>query len=91
MSTSVTQYDCQIVVYQQKELMSALDYWLVQVWKDFDQLKPEGNEKIGKARCLMSIDNMDWDAQVWQLTDDTLESLISKATEFIRQQTEEGK
>jgi hypothetical protein len=90
MSTSVTQYDCQIVVYQQKELLSGLDYWLVEVWKDFDQLRPDENEKIGKARCLMSIDNMDWDAQAWQLTNDTLESLISKATEFIREQTEKG-
>jgi hypothetical protein len=91
MSTSVTKYDCQIVVYQQKELLSGLEWWSVGVWKDFDQLRPDENEKIGKAKCLMQIDNMDWDAPEFQLTNDTLESLVSKATGFIREQTEKGK
>ena len=92
MGTSVTKYDCQIVVYFQKELYSKIEYWVVEVWENFDELKPYGNEKTGKAKCLMSIDNMSWEPGDYKLTDETLESLIAKATEFIREQTkEEGK
>jgi hypothetical protein len=89
MSTSITKYSSQIVVYLQKEMLSELHYWVVEVWKNFDELKPYGNERTGKAQCLLSIDNMNWDISGYGLTNDTLESLIAKATKFIKEQTKE--
>jgi hypothetical protein len=87
MSTSVTKYDCQIVIYFQKELLSGLDYCVVEVWKDFDRLKPYGNERFGKAECLWSDDNLNASGMP-ALTDETLETLIARATEFIKQDKE---
>jgi hypothetical protein len=87
MSTSVTKYDCQIVIYFQKELFSELDYCVVEVWQDFDRLKPYGNEKFGKAECLWSDDNLNVSGKP-ELTEDTLESLIAKATQFIKEDKE---
>ena len=88
MSTSITKFDCQIVIYHQHEMLSKIDYWVVEVWQDFDRLKPEGNEKVGKAQQLFGIDNMDWNNK-YQLTDDTLESMVAKALDFIKQTTKE--
>ena len=77
MSTSITKFDCQIVIYHQHEMLSEIDYWVVEVWQDFDQL--------GKAEQLFGIDNLDDDELPFTLTDDTLESMVSKATAFIQE------
>lgn len=82
MSTSVTQGDWQIVIYDQLELHTRLRWWSVAVWVDFDRLAPIAGEIRGKARCLWEKDNFDWDK--YELTSDTLESLVAEATEFIK-------
>lgn len=74
MSTSITKGSWQIIVFDQKEMLSELRYWVVQVWEDYDQ--------DVLSNCLWSDDNFDWDS--YKETDITLESLISKALEFIK-------
>lgn len=76
MSTSVTQDSWEIVIYDQKELHTGLCYWAVDVWQDFDALD--------RAKFLWGDDNFDWDK--YELTPDTLETLVAKAAEFIKGQ-----
>jgi len=83
MSTSITINDWQIVVYNQKELHSNLEYWIVEVWQDFDQLDPKPGEEKGKAKCLFNISNLDPNDPGYSLTSETLETLTAKATAFI--------
>ena len=83
MSTSITLNDWQIVIYNQKELYSKLEYWVVEVWQNFDQLAPEPGEK-SKAKCLLGLDNLDPNDSGYSLSSDTLETLIAKATAFIK-------
>ena len=83
MSTSVTQGAWEIVVIDQKELYSELRYWVVEVWQNLDML---GSNKPDLAECLFSVDNINYNYSQSTLTDDTLESLISKAVEFIKGQ-----
>lgn len=84
MSTSVTINDWQIVIYQQKELYSELEYWVVEVWQDFDQLSPLPGEKQGKAKRLYSWDNLNDDDTGYSLSSDTLNTLIEKAIALIK-------
>lgn len=84
MSTSITLNDWQIVIYQQKELYSQLEYWVVEVWQDFDQLAPKDGEKTGKAKHLYSWDNLNEHDTGYSLSDDTLETLIEKAIALIK-------
>ena len=83
MSTSITKGAWEIVVIDQKEMYSALRYWVVEVWQNLEML---GSEKPQMAKCLFSIDNINYNYAESTLTNDTLESLISKAVEFIKGQ-----
>jgi hypothetical protein len=83
MSTSITINDWQIVIYNQKELYSKLEYWIVEVWQDFDQLAPKPGDEKGKAKCLLSISNLDSNDSGYSLTSETLQTLTAKATAFI--------
>jgi hypothetical protein len=81
MSTSVTKDAWEIVVYDQNELLSGLRWWAVQVWQNHEFLQSDNSSR---AKCLWSADNFDWDN--YTLTDETLESLVSRAAQFIKEQ-----
>jgi hypothetical protein len=79
MSTSVTKDGWEIVVYDQKELLSGLRWWAVEVWQNHELL---GSDNPSRAKCLWSEDNFNWDN--YTLTDETLEGLVAKAALFIK-------
>jgi hypothetical protein len=78
-STSVTKESWEIVVYHQKELLTELHWWAVEVWENFDLL---GSDNPSRAKRLSSYDNFDWEK--YKLTEDTLETLLGKTAEFIK-------
>lgn len=88
MSTSITINDWQIVIYQQKEMYSKLEYWIVEVWQNFDQLAPRPGEAQGKAERLYSWDNLNYSDTGYSLSNDTLETLIEKAISLIKGEKE---
>lgn len=79
MSTSITKDRFEIVIYKQKELLTELDWLAVEIWQNFEML---GSSNPRQAKRLWAYDNFDWDK--YELTEDTLENLLSKASEFIK-------
>ena len=84
MSTSITLNDWQIVIYQQKELYSKLEYWVVEVWQDFDQLAPKSGEKQGKAKRFFTWNNLNDEDTGYSLSTETLDTLVQKAIALIK-------
>lgn len=79
MSTSITKGTWEIAIYDQKEMISELHYWRVDVWQNHDFLR---SDNPSQAKCLWSRDNFDWDN--YKLTEDTLDTVVGKAVEFIK-------
>ncbi len=79
MSTCRTDYQWEVVIYDQHELYSKINFWSVEVWENFGEI---GSEAPSKAKCLWNEENFDWHNQ--RLTEDTLETLMAKAANFIK-------
>ena len=79
MSTSQTVDQSEIVIYEQLELLTKTPYWAVEVWQNYEFLESDNSTR---AQCLWSNDNFDFDKK--QLNEETLESLVAQAVDFIK-------
>jgi hypothetical protein len=73
---AITKGNWQIEVIDQYDLIGEVRYWVVEVWQNLDCLS------AGAAERLLGLDNFDYENGT--LTNDTLESMIAQAVEFIK-------